>query len=250
MDKIGIDLGSRFVKIAVLKNEEMEFVRFDTVEFYKNHIKKEGNTIHIKTENLPIKNSRNIVATGYGRNLMNFANAKIVSEIKAHYKGAIVQTGLENFTLIDIGGQDSKVISVRDGYIDDFVMNDKCAASTGRFIENTCNILNIDMEYFAKCIDSPEKMNSTCAIFSESEIIGKIAEGCSIESIAAGVSESIARRICPLIKKFKNKMVIASGGVADVYAIRYFISKILGIEVVKLDNSQFNGAIGCIQYCG
>ena len=248
MANIGIDLGSRFVKIAV-STDKIYFYKFDTVEFYKNHIIKENDKIFINIKNLPVSKHDKITATGYGRNLMEFSNATIISEIKAHYKGALKQMKSENFTLVDIGGQDSKVISVKDGYIDDFVMNDKCAASTGRFIENTCNILNIDIDYFSKCVNNPVKMNSTCAIFSESEIIGKIAEGCTVESIAAGVSESIAKRICPLIKKFKNKNVFAAGGVADVYAIRYFISEISGVKIKKLNNAQYNGALGCLEYC-
>ncbi len=249
MGKVGIDLGSRFVKIAVSNNGNTEYFKFDTVEFYKKHIIKQDGKIAVKTEGLPIKDSDKIVATGYGRNLMEFSNAEIISEIKAHYKGALKQTGLTNFILVDIGGQDSKVIFVKDGYIEDFIMNDKCAASTGRFIENTCNILNIDMEYFSKCIKSPAKMNSTCAIFSESEIIGKIAEGCSVESIAAGVSKSIAKRICPLIKKYRSKNIVACGGVANIYSIKHFISDVLNKELITLENSQFNGAIGCLQYC-
>lgn len=249
MPNIGIDLGSRFVKIAIkYENSKMEFKKFDTVQFYKNHISKIDGNLKLNLDflgNFPINS---IVATGYGRNVMEFANATIISEIKAHYKGALTQTDKESFTLIDIGGQDSKVISIKDGYIDDFVMNDKCAASTGRFIENTCNILSIPIDDFAKSINDPIKMNSTCAIFSESEVIGKIAEGISIESISAGVSESIARRFAPMVKKFRNNTIYASGGVSEIYAIRHFLAIILEREIIPLDNPQFNGAIGCLKY--
>jgi len=110
-------------------------------------------------------------------NLLNFVNANVISEIKAHFKGAVYQTGENNFILIDIGGQDSKVIIVKDGYIEDFVMNDKCAASSGRFIEVAANILKIPIEKMGSYTENPVKLSSTCSVFAESEIIGKIAEG-------------------------------------------------------------------------
>jgi predicted CoA-substrate-specific enzyme activase len=246
MLKVGIDLGSRFVKIAVQDADNIEFKKIDTIQFYKNYISKVNDKL-ILNLNLE-KEIDSIVATGYGRNMINFTNADIISEIKAHFKGAVYQTSLDNFTLIDIGGQDSKVISVKDGFIDDFSMNDKCAASTGRFIENTCNILDISIDDFSNCVKNPVKMNSTCAIFSESEVIGKIAEGFTIEEIAAGISESIAKRFAPMVRKYRNTEIFASGGVSQIYSIRYFLNKILDTQIKLLPNPQYNGAIGCLFY--
>lgn len=249
MANIGIDLGSRFVKVAIQTGNDIQFERFDTIQFYKDHVSKVNDQLQLDMTFLGDMEIQQIVATGYGRNIMDFSNATIISEIKAHYKGALSQTGNDHFTLIDIGGQDSKVMSVKEGYIDDFVMNDKCAASTGRFIENTCNILSIEMKDYATYIDKPVSMNSTCAIFSESEVIGKIAEGVSLESISAGVSESIAKRFSPMVKKYRNSTIYASGGVSEIYAIRYFLSKVLDREIIPLNNPQYNGAIGCLAYC-
>lgn len=131
--KLGIDLGSRFVKIAIKQNDEITFHREDTVYFYKNMVKRDAGQVLIDLSSYGADEHTDIVATGYGRNMMSFVNARVVSEIKAHYKGALETVNEQEFILVDIGGQDSKVIYVKDGYIEDFVMNDKCAASTGRF---------------------------------------------------------------------------------------------------------------------
>jgi len=244
---VGIDLGSRFVKVAILQDNIIDYKLYDTVEFYKNYIKKSEKDLILDPFFLGDKPSK-IVATGYGRNLLNFKNVEVISEIKAHYRGALEHLNNNNFILLDIGGQDSKVIIVRDRYIEDFVMNDKCAASSGRFIEIAANILKISIEKFGSMIENPVKLSSTCSVFAESEIISRIAEGYPFESIAAGVNESVAKRILPLIKKYNKHTIFASGGVVMLSGVRYFLSKHLSKEIEILNNSQFNGAIGCLAY--
>lgn len=246
--KLGIDLGSRFVKIAVMNGSEIQYHREDTVFFYKNRVKRTADSTIIDLSSYGADDSAQITATGYGRNMMTFSNANVISEIKAHYRGALETTGEREFILVDVGGQDSKVIYVRDGYIEDFVMNDKCAASTGRFLENACRILDISLEELAGMTAEPVKLNSTCAIFSESELVGKIAEGVSVESIGAGVNESIARRLFPLIRKYRHKKIFAAGGVASNTALLTFLSEMSGNEIISLPNPQYNGCFGCIHY--
>jgi predicted CoA-substrate-specific enzyme activase len=246
--KLGIDLGSRFVKIAVKTDDGMQFFREDTVFFYKNMVKRENGETFIDLSKYGADSSADITATGYGRNMMSFANAFVISEIKAHYKGALETTGESEFILVDIGGQDSKVIYVKDGYIEDFVMNDKCAASTGRFLENACRILDVTLDELTMMKDNPVKLSSTCAVFSESELIGKIAEGVSIESIGAGVNESISRRLFPLIRKYRNKKILAAGGVASNSALIYFLSQMSGADIRVVENPQYNGCYGCTFY--
>lgn len=245
MPELGIDLGSRFVKICKKINAELLFEKYDTVDFYKQFIMK-GDNGELKIDyGISDYNSYKITATGYGRNLMAFRNAEIISEIKAHFKGAKSQTGLDNFILVDIGGQDSKVIKVKDGFIDDFVMNDKCAASTGRFLENSGRVLQMNVDELSECVLEPVELSSTCAIFSESEIIGKIAEGVSVSKIAAGVNLSVAKRMMPLLKRFSSDKIFISGGVADNYGVTFFIQDLLGKEIELLENYQYNAAIGC-----
>jgi predicted CoA-substrate-specific enzyme activase len=180
--------------------------------------------------------------------MMSFANAKVISEIKAHYRGALESTGESEFILVDVGGQDSKVIYVKEGYIEDFIMNDKCAASTGRFLENASRILDIDIDELAEMTENPVKMNSTCAIFSESELVGKIAEGVPVEEIGAGVNESIARRLFPLIRKYRNIKLYAAGGVAVNRALIHFLSELAGREINVIENPQYNGCFGALHY--
>ncbi len=244
---VGIDLGSRFVKLAILDEGVVDYQLYDTIEFYQKYIKRVDGELILDTSFLQ-KVPQKIVATGYGRNLINFKNVEVISEIKAHYKGALEQTQIGNFILLDIGGQDSKVIVVRDGYIEDFVMNDKCAASSGRFIESAANILKIPLIDFGKICENPAKLSSTCSVFAESEIIGKIAEGYSFESIAAGVNESIAKRILPLVKKYTKHNIYASGGVMLLPAVVHFLSSHLGKSIEPFKNPHFNGAIGCLAY--
>ncbi len=246
MKHIGIDLGSRYVKMVRATGNNLEFTRYDTVNFYKQYITRGKDNTYINIEKLGIESNYKIIATGYGRNLMSFANAEIISEIKAHFRGALRQTGEQDFILVDIGGQDSKVILGKEGYIEDFIMNDKCAASTGRFAENACNVLGITIDELSNMNNEPANLSSTCAVFCESELIGLMAGGTEIENIAAGVNKSIAKRLLPLIKSFQSDKIYASGGVAANKSLIAYISELAGKTVIPLPNPQFNGALGCL----
>jgi predicted CoA-substrate-specific enzyme activase len=246
--KAGIDLGSRYVKLALQQNSETAYCRWDTAEFYRNFVKRTDNGLVIDLNGAGLGEVSSITATGYGRNLLNFANANVISEIKAHFRGALEVASVKDFLLVDVGGQDSKVIYVKEGYIEDFVMNDKCAASTGRFLENACSIMHVDLDDLAKMTENPVKLSSTCAIFSESEIIGKIAEGYTMEEIGAGVNESIARRLFPLMKKYKTEKIYAAGGVASNAALIQFLSDMAGQSIEVLPDCQYNGCRGCLYY--
>jgi predicted CoA-substrate-specific enzyme activase len=243
--KISVDLGSRFIKIAVLKDEGYDFHIESTVEFYKRYIRRGSKGIYIDLDELGIDTQdASIISTGYGRYLMNFVNAETISEIKAHFFGAKAQTGENDFTLVDIGGQDSKVIQARDGYINDFSMNDKCAASTGRFVEQAARILDIPIDVFIQTSDSPAKLSDTCAIFCESELIGLLAQGEKVERLASGVNLSVARRMAPQLIRYKSNKVFAAGGVAASKAILGFLSELTRLEISPLPIPQYNGAIG------
>lgn len=244
----GIDLGSRQVKIALVEDNQLKnsFI-YDTISFYKQYGKKVEDKLKVDFSALGIEKVEGIVTTGYGRNTLDVLGAKKIPELKAHTLGAVWQTQLENFTLLDLGGQDSKVILVRKGKMVDFQTNDKCAASSGRYLENMVNVLGIDLNELGKHYENPVDLNSTCAIFGESELIGRIIEGNSPESLAAGVNYSIFRRIQPMLRQFPSETIVFTGGVAQNLALKAILEKEMECEVLIPRYPQLNGALGCCQ---
>ncbi|MCF8011297.1 MAG: acyl-CoA dehydratase activase [Clostridiales bacterium] len=246
--KCGIDLGSRSVKVALMRGEKLDLYSFDTIKFYREYGKLENGSLAVdlagllNEENLHLENT---VSTGYGRQTIKLQGARAISEIKAHVLGAIYLTGLDNFTLLDLGGQDSKAALVRNGKLIDFQTNDKCAASTGRYLENMASVLDINMQELGKYYRNPVELTSTCAIFGETELIQKIAEGHSRESLAAGVNHTIFKRVHPMLVKLKSGKLVFTGGVAYSEALRRIIESELRVEVVIPENSAYTGAIGC-----
>lgn len=265
----GIDLGSRSVKLAlgpgdlakgdpgkggqgrdnreVLK--KLRFDKFDTIEFYRNYGRKQGDSLAVDFGGLGLPVIERVVSTGYGRNTLRIMGGKVIPEIKAHVLGAMFQTGLTDFTLLDLGGQDSKIIKVRKGKMVDFLTNDKCAASSGRYLENMAAVLGITLEELGKHWEEPVDLSSTCAVFGESELIGKIVEGYSIPQLAAGVNYTIFKRVQPLLRQHGSEVIIFTGGVARSGAMRSIFAHELGVEVIVPEFPQYNGAIGCWQEC-
>jgi len=201
----------------------------------------------LKKANLKLEDIQYIVGTGYGRIKIPFANTNI-SEISCHGKGA-------NWLLppvrsvVDIGGQDCKVISINEnGDVLEFVMNDKCASGTGRFLELSAKALGLALEELGPeslKSEDPCSITSQCSVFAESEIISLLAQNESIPNIAAGIHRSIASRITTLMRKlgFKKDMTI-TGGVAKNPGIVKFLEKEFG-EVKKMPvDPQIVGALG------
>ena len=246
--KLGIDLGSRSVKLA-LWNEESQSVTFkiyDTITFYRQFSSiKEGKVV-LDFAALGLSNLNGLCACGYGKQAAALADAKVVSEIQAHAWGAAYQSGCRDFLLIDLGGQDSKIIRVEEGRIKDFSANDKCAAGSGRYLENMAVVLGISLDELSEAWEDPVNLSSTCAVFGESELIGKIIEGCVLKNLAAGVNYSVVRRLLPLLARYLPAPIIYfSGGVAASLAINRLLEKELGQQIQKLEEAQFMGAIGC-----
>lgn len=242
--QVGIDLGSRFVKIAVTKNNQL--VRkeiFSTIDFYTRFRRKNTKKMCLDTEKLEIENSE-IITTGYGRN--NIKDAKPITEIIAHAKGAAFQTNLKDFTLLDIGGQDNKVILVKAGIVSDFKINDRCAAGSGKYFENMANTLNIPLDKLFKSKTNPVTLHSTCTVFAETEMVGHIAAGASIASLAAGVNYSVFARIKPdLVSLLKGNPLVFVGGSSKNKGLIHFIEKNLKTKVIIPKYPHINAAIGC-----
>ncbi len=247
MKVLGIDLGSREVKIAMMENGKIIYKnKISTMKFYKEYSSFDGRII-VDTDKIGIEKADIFVSTGYGKNNTDLESFNPINEIKAHVYGALYQTKLKNFILIDIGGQDVKVVKVENGLLTDLELNEKCAASCGRYLENMASVLEVTLDELAEYYENPIELNSTCSVFSESELIGKIAEGNKIENLCSGVNYSLYRRIKPMINRFKSDTLVITGGVAKNKAIREYLKKDYR-ETAVIEEPQFNGAIGCCHY--
>ncbi|MGM0547784.1 MAG: acyl-CoA dehydratase activase [Bacillota bacterium] len=242
---IGIDIGSVACKGILFKNGIIDKSLAPTGW---NPQKSGEQTLNylLEANNLQAKDIEGVVATGYGRVSQKFAD-KTVTEITCHGKGGYYLNN-EIRTIIDIGGQDSKVISLNEaGQVVDFVMNDKCAAGTGKFLEMTINSLEEQIDNLDGLIKGEKKANisSMCAVFAESEIISLLADGVSKSEIAGGIIDSIINRINILLSKvaFREK-VLFTGGLAQSQVIKNELSKKLETKVLSYADSQFAGAIG------
>lgn len=189
---------------------------------------------------------KKIIGTGYGRISLPFIDKK-VTEITCHAKGAAFLFPSTR-TVIDIGGQDCKVISTEEnGIVSDFVMNDKCAAGTGRFLQTMTGILDMTLDELGQAAveGDPVQINSMCTVFAESEVIGLLAHGVPKEAIAAGVVKSIANRINGLRGRVAcRETVTFTGGLAQNSHICYLISSELGVKFNNPAKPQIVGALG------
>ena len=196
---------------------------------------------------LALTDLEKVVATGYGRVAAAFAHAS-VTEITCHAEGAsFLVPGAR--TVIDIGGQDSKVIRIDDkGRVLDFAMNDKCAAGTGRFLEVIAMVLKFklaDLGDISMKSQSACKISSVCTIFAESEVVSLRAEGKLTENIVAGVHRSVARRVVAMGSRVGyQRPIVFSGGVAKNSGVKRALEQELGIEVVIPPEPQIVGAVG------
>lgn len=244
---LGIDLGSREVKIVLMEdNIIIEKKKVSTMRFYRDYCKLDGKIV-VDLEKLNLGQVDKAVSTGYGKNNTDLKFFTPINEIKAHIYGAVYQTELRNFILLDIGGQDVKIVKVEKGITSDLELNEKCAASCGRYLENMANVLEISLDEMSKYYENPVDLNSTCAVFSESELIGKIAEGIELERLCSGVNYSLYKRLRPLLSNFRGSKLVLTGGVANNSAIKKYLKNDYD-EIVSVEEPQFNGAIGCCYY--
>ena len=190
-------------------------------------------------------------STGYGRHLQEWTDMQM-SELSCHAKGAH-RLFPEARTVIDIGGQDAKVLSLGpDGQLENFVMNDKCAAGTGRFLDVMAGIFGIAVgelaDYDARSVEVAQ-ISSTCTVFAESEVISKLAAGIPIPNIVAGIHSSVVDRTYGLAKRLGVKPEVAmTGGVALNAGLRKRLEEKLGLPILTSELSQVNGALGAALY--
>lgn len=192
-----------------------------------------------------------VIATGYGRKNFRSADGEI-SELTCHALGGrFIFPDLR--TVIDIGGQDAKIISLTaDGRMSNFIMNDKCAAGTGRFLEVMANILRLDIDDLGRIANesnNPAPVSSTCTVFAESEVISQLAGGVYRPDLVAGICQSVATRVASLARRAGvTPRVCMSGGVARNESVRRYMAEALGVEIAYDPLAQHFGAIGAAFY--
>lgn len=243
----GIDAGSNTVKVVILDDEGN--MAYQIAKTGSNSVKTAEHTLNLTLSQIrkSMSDLELIVSTGYGRNYIEFANRSL-TEISCHTKG-VYHLFPDVRTIIDIGGQDNKVIYLNpNGNVQDFTMNDKCAAGTGRFLEVIASALGVDLEKMGELslVAAREvAISSTCTVFAESEVVGHIARGEGLPEIVAGVQRSIVRRILGMAQRRTILPLIAiTGGVAKNKGVVAMIEEELEHELVIPPEPQITGALG------
>ena len=241
----GLDFGSRYVKMVYPgRKGELTRRQWDTIIFYRDYLRREPGHLSVAWPRLGLPEPETLVVTGYGKDLLQH-KFPAITEIRAHFLGARQQTGLDHFILLEVGGQDTKVLYVKDGRVFDFLTNDRCAAGTGRYLENMARFLKMPLPRFAAAWQDPVEISQTCAIFGESELVGHLLEGVDPERLAAGVNASVARRALAMVRRYRCPTLVCVGGVARNRAVRHFLQEANQFRVIVPPYPQFNGALGC-----
>lgn len=243
----GIDIGSSSIEIVMHDGSTITGSGITmSGAFPAEHARKAFDAL-LAELNLQRTDVTRTAATGFGRNYFERAD-RVVSEITCHAVGVLAQ--LPNVrTIIEIGGQDSKMMKLDDdGKVRDFVMNDRCAAGTGWFIETVARALNIPVEetgILGLKADTACEISSICAVFAESEIVGLLHQGKSPESVLRGVFNSVARRILGMAGRIGlQEEIVFTGGVARNPGVLKALQEITGHEIRVPSEPQFTGALG------
>lgn len=247
MYTMGIDIGSASSKVVILKDAK-EIVAACVVPVGTGTSGPERALEAAYQESgLQRLDIERVIATGYGR--MHFPNVDDqVSEISCHAKGVFFLVPGAR-TIIDIGGQDAKVIKISpEGNVLNFVMNEKCAAGTGRFLEVMARVLETNVARLAQMENAATEIrpiSSTCTVFAESEVISQLSAGHKIADVVAGIHQSVARRVSGLVGRAGvTPEVVMTGGVAQNAAVVRALVKEIKMPITVAPRSQATGAIG------
>ncbi|HUU40029.1 MAG TPA: acyl-CoA dehydratase activase, partial [Desulfatiglandales bacterium] len=224
----GIDIGSTMTKVVIMNRG----IASSIIEPTSPEQRRLANKVMEKALSklgLPFKAINYLVATGYGRINVPFAD-KQITEISCHAKG-VAHLYPAARTIIDIGGQDSKGIKIENGRPIDFVMNDKCAAGTGRFLEVIADALCISIEEMGKIAlkgKNPAKISNICTVFAEQEVVSRLAEGVPLNDLVAGILESLAGRISRMVNRLhvENDIVFTGGGAKNIGLVKALSDKL------------------------
>jgi predicted CoA-substrate-specific enzyme activase len=243
----GIDLGSTMTKAAIFDLEEnprAEVIHHTGAEHRRlaNKVMEEA----LSKAGLEFKQITYLVATGYGRISVPFADRQI-TELNCHAKG--IAHFFPNVKLaIDIGGQDAKGLKIRNGKLIDFVMSDKCAAGTGRFLEIMAQTLDLELDELGDlALKSKQKtsISSVCTVFARHEVITRLSEGVAPADILAGIHDAIALRTHRMVSRFEIEPdVLFTGGVAMNKGVVKALEDHLGLKLLVPENPLLSGAVG------
>jgi (R)-2-hydroxyacyl-CoA dehydratese activating ATPase len=241
----GVDIGSTMTKVVIVSDGiETSLIGPTGPEHRKlaNKVMEEAlGQAHLRFEDLSY-----IVATGYGRINVPFAD-KQVTEITCHARGlhSLLPTAK---TVVDVGGQDSKGIKIKNGKVSDFVMNDKCAAGTGRFLEVIADALGVplrDLGALSLSAGEVTPISNTCTVFAEQEVTNQLATGEPVANLVAGVHEAVATRIYAMVRKLKIEQDVAvTGGGAKNVGLVKALEKKFGFPVLVPPEPLITGALG------
>jgi predicted CoA-substrate-specific enzyme activase len=243
----GIDLGSTMTKIAIIDDSS------GVVASVVNHTGAEHRRLANKVmedalaaASLDIAEISYVMATGYGRINVPFAD-KQVTELSCHARG--VASFFPDVRLaIDIGGQDAKALKINNGKLLDFVMSDKCAAGTGRFLEVIAGVLGLDvsdLDGVSRQATNKVAVSSVCTIFAQQEVTNHLSDGVPLPDVVAGLHDAIASRVARMARRFKVEPdVVFTGGVAKNGGVVRALASSLGLEILVPEEPLLSGAIG------
>jgi predicted CoA-substrate-specific enzyme activase len=241
MISVGIDIGSRTVKLIALNNGELFCSRIRENSFQ---------TLSVCEELLGDLKYDAVTATGYGRHLFESQfGSQVISEIKAFSIGA--KAGYPSCrTILDIGGQDIKVVSLdASGHLLKFEMNDKCSAGTGRFLEIMAMALGCQLSEFGEMAlgaEKAERINSMCTVFAESEVVSLISRGAARKDVALGIHQAVVAKAKSMLNRIQvHEELLFVGGVARNHCMKHLLEETLGMPVSVPADPQMVGAYGC-----
>ncbi len=245
----GVDIGSTYTKVVLLNDFKRIGYGLIATGASSENAAQEAFRQALEMAKVSKDDVKYMVSTGYGRRITTLAN-ETISEISANARGSKwigQQMGIR--TIIDIGGQDTKVISLDENCnILNFAMNDKCAAGTGRFLELLANVLNVPLDEMGPLSlksTSPVDITTTCLVFAKSEVAANIAKGKKKEDLIAGIHRAIARRLIVMAKKVGiNREVFFDGGPARNIGMRKTFETELGFPIQVPDMPQIVTATG------
>jgi predicted CoA-substrate-specific enzyme activase len=243
----GVDVGAASGEVLIWNGEEIVAYSIVPTGFNSRRAAHQAMDKALEGTGISRQDIGSIVATGYGRIAIDYAHRQ-VTEISCYARG-INHLYPQVRTIIDIGGQDSKAISVgQDGRVVDFLMNDKCAAGTGRFLEVMAKALELGVEDLGEIslqAREPRQVSSTCTVFAESEVVTLVAEGVNREDIVAGLHAAIAKRTMSMVNRLGLVSPVAmAGGVAKNKGVVKALEEELGEALIVPSEPQIVGALG------